>query len=45
MDLDTIGYAQDHYDEIANEIKNMVVQISWKKNFIAQKHVCAPDPQ
>merc|ERR1712139_476439 len=34
MDCDTAGYKQERYDEIANEMKNMLVKVGWKKDFI-----------
>merc|ERR1719473_756347 len=34
MDCDTAGYKQARYDEIANEMKNMLVKVGWKKDFI-----------
>merc|ERR1712039_360567 len=34
MDCDVAGYKQSRYDEIANEMKNMLVKMGWKKEFI-----------
>merc|ERR1719316_1802118 len=34
MDCDTAGYKQARYDEIANEMKNMLMKVGWKKDFI-----------
>merc|ERR1712085_214085 len=34
MDCDTAGYKQARFDEIANEMKNMLVKVGWKKDFI-----------
>jgi elongation factor 1-alpha len=34
MDCDTAGYKQSRYDEIANEMRNMLVKVGWKKDFI-----------
>jgi len=34
MDCDTAGYKQERYTEIANEMKNMLVKVGWKKDFI-----------
>jgi len=34
MDCDTAGYKKDRYDEIANEMKNMLTKVGWKKDFI-----------
>merc|ERR1719361_525285 len=33
MDCDTAGYKQARYDEIANEMKSMLVKVGWKKGF------------
>merc|ERR1711937_488521 len=30
MDCDTAGYKQERYDEIANEMKNMLGKVGWK---------------
>jgi len=32
MDCDTAGYKQARYDEIANEMRNMLVKVGWKKD-------------
>merc|ERR1719326_1598584 len=34
MDCDTAGYKQARYDEIGNEMKNMLQKVGWKKDFI-----------
>merc|ERR1712194_719118 len=34
MDCDTAGYKQARFDEIAKEMKNMLVKVGWKKDFI-----------
>ncbi|CAK0883584.1 unnamed protein product, partial [Prorocentrum cordatum] len=34
MDCDTAGYKQSRYDEIANEMKSMLVKVGWKKDFV-----------
>ena len=34
MDCDTAGYKQARYDEIANEMRNMLAKVGWKKDFI-----------
>merc|ERR1712084_47199 len=34
MDCDTAGYKQARYDEIANEMKSMLVKVGWKKDAI-----------
>jgi len=36
MDCDTAGYKQARYDEIANEMRNMLTKVGWKKDFIEQ---------
>jgi len=38
MDCDTAGYKQARYDEIANEMRNMLAKVGWKKDFI-ENHV------
>merc|ERR1711998_101550 len=40
MDTDTAGpYAKARYDEIGNEMKNMLIKVGWKKDFIEK---CVP---
>jgi len=34
MDCDTAGYKQERYDEIMNEMKNMLAKVGWKKDFL-----------
>merc|ERR1712217_707310 len=34
MDCDTAAYKQSRFDEIANEMKSMLVKVGWKKDFI-----------
>merc|ERR1712224_1120594 len=34
MDCDVAAYKEDRYDEIANEMKTMLVKVGWKKDFI-----------
>jgi elongation factor 1-alpha len=34
MDCDTAGYKQERYEEIANEMKNMLMKVGWKKDFV-----------
>merc|ERR1719313_3237437 len=34
MDCDTAGYKEDRYTEIANEMKNMLGKVGWKKDFL-----------
>ena len=36
MDCDTAGCKQSRFDEIASEIKNMLVKVGWKKEFVEQ---------
>jgi len=37
MDCDTAGYKQSRYDEIANEMRNMLAKVGWKKDFIEKQ--------
>merc|ERR1712176_46020 len=34
MDSDTAGYKKERYDEIANEMRNMLSKVGWKKDFL-----------
>ena len=34
MDSDTAGYKQDRYEEIRNEMRNMLIRVGWKKDFV-----------
>jgi len=34
MDCDMAGYKKERYDEIANEMKNMLGKVGWKKDFL-----------
>merc|ERR1711920_306238 len=34
MDCDTAGYKEARYTEIADEMRNMLVKVGWKKDFI-----------
>jgi len=34
MDTDTAGYKKERYDEIADEMKNMLIKVGWKKEFV-----------
>mmetsp|Transcript_5386 Transcript_5386/g.7277 ORF Transcript_5386/g.7277 Transcript_5386/m.7277 type:complete len:474 (+) Transcript_5386:98-1519(+) len=36
MDCDVAGYKKERYDEIANEMKNMLIKVGWKKDFVEQ---------
>eukprot|EP00913_Durusdinium_trenchii_P006505 g6113.t1 len=42
MDCDTAGYKQARYDEIANEMKSMLVKVGWKKDFIEKSTPVMP---
>jgi len=42
MDCDTAGYKQARYDEIANEMKSMLVKVGWKKDFIEKNTPVMP---
>uniref|UniRef100_A0A7S0ZEN4 Tr-type G domain-containing protein n=1 Tax=Timspurckia oligopyrenoides TaxID=708627 RepID=A0A7S0ZEN4_9RHOD len=35
MDCDMAKYSKERYDECANEAKNMLVRVGWKKDFVA----------
>ena len=34
MDSDTAGYKQERYNEIAAEMKHMLVRVGWKPDFV-----------
>ena len=35
MDTDTAGpYSKSRYDEVGSEMKNMLIKVGWKKDFI-----------
>merc|ERR1712216_467429 len=37
MDTDTAGpYSKARYDEVGGEMKNMLLKVGWKKDFVAQ---------
>merc|ERR1711972_1126997 len=42
MDCDTAAYKQARYDEIANEMKSMLVKVGWKKDFIEKNTPVMP---
>jgi len=42
MDCDVAKYSKDRYEEIANEMKSMLVKVGWKKDFIAQSTPVLP---
>jgi len=35
MDCDVVGYKEDRYNEIRDEMRNMLIRAGWKKNFVA----------
>jgi len=37
MDCDTAGYKKERYDEISNEMRNMMMKVGWKKDFIEKQ--------
>jgi translation elongation factor EF-1alpha len=42
MDCDTAAYKQSRYDEIANEMKSMLVKVGWKKDFVEKNTPVLP---
>eukprot|EP00397_Hematodinium_sp_SG-2012_P037795 GEMP01041015.1.p1 GENE.GEMP01041015.1~~GEMP01041015.1.p1 ORF type:complete len:484 (+),score=106.14 GEMP01041015.1:66-1454(+) len=42
MDCDVAKYSKERYDEIANEMKNMMQKVGWKKEFIAESAPVMP---
>ena len=42
MDCDVAKYSKDRYDEISNEMKNMLCKVGWKKDFVANSTPCMP---
>lgn len=34
MDSDTAGYKKERYDEIANEMRHMLIRVGWKDDFV-----------
>merc|ERR1712110_508334 len=42
MDCDVAGYKQSRYDEIANEMKSVMVKVGWKKEFIEKNTPVLP---
>jgi elongation factor 1-alpha len=42
MDTDVAGYKQSRYDEIGNEMKNMLIRVGWKKEFVEQNTPVLP---
>jgi len=42
MDCDTAGYKKERYEEIMNEMKNMLQKVGWKKDFIEKNTPIVP---
>jgi len=42
MDCDVAGYGQPRYNEIADEMRNMLEKVGWKKEFITDSIPCIP---
>jgi len=42
MDCDLAGYGKERFDEIANEMKNMLQKVGWKKDFIEKNAPILP---
>merc|ERR1719316_1370313 len=42
MDCDTAGYKKDRFDEIANEMKSMLIKVGWKKDFFEKNTPIMP---
>jgi len=42
MDCDVAKYGKERYDEIANEMKNMLQKVGWKKDFIEKNTPVLP---
>lgn len=36
MDSDVAGYKQNRYEEIRDEMRNMLIRVGWKKDFVAK---------
>ena len=36
MDCDVAGYKEERYNEIRDEMRNMLIRVGWKKDFVAQ---------
>merc|ERR1712172_378664 len=41
-DCDVANYKQSRYDEISNEMKNMLIKVGWKKDFIEKNTPILP---
>merc|ERR1711937_15893 len=43
MDTDTAGpYSKDRYDEVGGEMKNMLIKVGWKKDFVEKSTPILP---
>jgi len=42
MDCDVAKYGKDRFDEIANEMRNMMQKVGWKKDFITESAPVMP---
>merc|ERR1711959_106998 len=42
MDCEVAGYKKDRYDEIMNEMRNMLQKVGWKKDFIEKATPIVP---
>jgi len=42
MDCDTAGYKQERYTEISEEMRNMLIRVGWKKDFVANSVAVLP---
>jgi len=42
MDCDVAQYGQARYDEVKNEMKEMLVKIGWKKDFVDESVAILP---
>ena len=44
MESDTTGYSKNRYDGIANDMKNMLIKVGCKKDFIKKTPPSCPFP-
>ena len=44
MDCDTAGYKESRYEEIRNEMKNMLIKVGWKKDYVENSCPSSPSP-
>jgi len=42
MDCDVAKYGKDRYDEVSNEMKNMLTKVGWKKEFVEESVPAMP---